>query len=320
MRYFFLKVGSGNIHAVPLLDEDRLGAPAVAGFFRSVSLQEITERVDDDSVRFSRQAIDLYRWSTGDLPGYGICVAAGFVWILQPAGEMYEMERADFESAVGPTTHKDDVPKIVPVDVLYRERVTHVPGLVIQLTANRHLSSSTFKEINDDFGTIVSIEHVLFKAGIQEQYPAITPDKRTFYHLLQCLGGNELVALVARILEENGLSIPAPSGGFVKNIDIIAYNDTPRPIVLDELMVPPRRNFRSGAVTVQVRGVVQDIRPVRSPEIDYLIQINAETAPGVLNYEWIESRLQSAPASRSWLARILRWVPFSGRVLYTAAR
>jgi hypothetical protein len=315
MRYFFVKIGSGNSYAAPLLDEGRLGTPAVAGFFRSVSLQEIAERADDDSVRFSRQAIDLYRWSTGDLDGYGICVAAGFVWILRPVEPMYEMGREEFEAAVGPTTHPDDVPKIVPVRVLYRQRVTHVPGLLAQLTANRHLSSSTFKEISDDFGTVVSIEHVLFKAGIQHRYPAITPEKRDYYHLLECLGGNELIALVCRILEENGLSVPAPTGGFVKNIDIIAYNDTPRPIVLDEMIVPPRKHFRAGAITVQVRGAVQDIRPVRSPETDYIVQINAKPAPGVLNCRWIESRLRTAPASRRWLERVLRWVPFSGQVI-----
>ncbi|MFP4151386.1 MAG: hypothetical protein ACLFSV_01000 [Alkalispirochaeta sp.] len=61
MRYFFVKIGSGNVHAVPLLDEQRLGHPAVAGFFRSVPLLEVIERQDDPSVRFSRQVIDLYR-------------------------------------------------------------------------------------------------------------------------------------------------------------------------------------------------------------------------------------------------------------------
>ncbi len=316
MRYFFVKIGSGNSYAAPLLDDWKLGTPAVAGFFRSVPLQEIIDRVDDDSVRFSRQAIDLYRWSTGDLDGYGVCVAAGFVWILRPSGPMYEMEREEFEARVGPTIHSDDVPKIVPVHVLYRQRVTHVPGLVAQLTANRHLSSSTFKEISDDFGTVVSIEHVLFKAGIQDRYPAITPDKRDYYHLLQCLGGNELIVLIARILEENGLWVPAPTGGFVKNIDMIAYNDTPHTIALDELAVPPRRYFRAGAITIQVRGVVQDTRPVRSPEIDYVVQINAEPGPGVLGCRWIESRLWNAPASRQWLERIVRWVPFSGQVIH----
>jgi len=315
MRYFFVKIGSGNSYAAPLLDEGKLGTPAVAGFFRSVALEEIAERVDDDSVRFSRQAIDLYRWSVGDLDGYGVCVASGFVWILRPTGPMYEMGREEFEATVGPTPHSDDAPKIVPVHVLYRQRVTHVPRLVTELTANRHLSSSTFKEISDDFGTVVSIEHVLFKAGIQDRYPAITPDKRDYYHLLQCLGGNEVVALIARILEENGLSVPAPTGGFVKNIDIFAYNDTPRAIVLGEMTVPPRRHFRAGAITVQVRGVVHDTRPVRSPETDYIVQVNAKPAPGVLNCDWIESRLRTAPASRQWLERVLRWVPFSGQVI-----
>lgn len=315
MRYFFVKVGSGNVHAAPLLDQQLLGEPAIAGFFRGVQLSEIAERVDDDSVRFSRQAIDLYRWSIGDLTGYGVCVSAGVAWIIEPAGAMYEMDTATFTSTIGPTTHKDDIPKIVPVTVRYRERVTHVPGLVAQLTANRHLSSSTFKEISDDFGTVVAIEHLLFKAGIQDRYPIIHPESRTLYHLLQCLGGNELITLVARILEEYGLSVPAPTGGFVKNIDIIAYNDSPHPVRIDGVTIPERRNFRSGAATFQVKGIVSETEPEKSPEVDYIVQINANSGPYVLNHRWFESTLRHAVRTRRWLGRVLRWVPFSGRVI-----
>jgi hypothetical protein len=230
---------------------------------------------------------------------------------------MYEVSGDHFTNIVGALTHADDTPKIVPVRVLYRERVTHVPGLVAQITANRHLSSSTFKEISDDFGTVAAIEHVLFKAGIQHSYPSIGPDQRSLFYLLRCLGGNELIHLVARILEEHHLSVPAPTGGFVKNIDIIAYNDMPRPIYLDGVTVPARRHFRSGAITIQVRGIVQDVTPVRSSEEDYVVQINAETAPGVLNHRWFETMLRTAPLTRAWLTRILRWVPFSGQVMRT---
>lgn len=315
MPYFFVKVGSGNAHAAALLDEQKLGRPMVAGFFRGVSLDEIQRRIDDESVRFSRQAIDMYRWSVGDYTGYGVCVAAGIVWIIEADGPMEEIDGESFERRVGPTTHKDDIPKLVPVRVLYRERVTHVPSLVAQITANRHLSSSTFKEIADGFGTIVSIEHVLFKAGIQHSYPSLTPESRTLFNLLLCLGGNELITLVARILEEHGLSVPAPTGGFVKNIDVIAYNDRYSPVHIDGVVVPPRRNFRSGAVTIQVRGAVQDVYPVRGAEVDYIVQLNAETADGVLNYRWFETALRRTPIARRWLGRVLRWVPFAGYVL-----
>ncbi|MFP4210734.1 MAG: hypothetical protein ACLFR8_05805 [Alkalispirochaeta sp.] len=317
MRYFFVKIGSGNVHAVPLLDEQRLGHPAVAGFFRSVPLLEVIERQDDPSVRFSRQVIDLYRWSVGDpdVAGYGICVAAGFVWVLEPAGPMYEIERDAFEERVGPVTHADDLPKIVPVRILTRERITHVPTLVVHLTSNRHLSSSTFKEITDDFGTIVAIEHVLFKAGIQRSYPTITGETRTLYHLLQCLGGNELINLVVQILEDRGVRVPAPTGGFVRNIDLIAYNDTPRAIAIDGLTVPPRRNFRSGAITIQVRGALRETQPTREAEVDYVIQINAEPAPQILNFRWFESTLSVGGEARERFARLVRWVPFAGQVI-----
>lgn len=86
MRYFFVKVGSGNVHAAPVLDAQRLGHPAVAGFFRGVTLEEIEDRIDADSIRFSRQAIDLYRWARGDTTAVGVCAATGIVWIVEPDG------------------------------------------------------------------------------------------------------------------------------------------------------------------------------------------------------------------------------------------
>ena len=61
MRYFFVKIGSGNQHAYPLLAEKELESPVVAGFFRKITINDIVEHLDSESVRFSRQAIDLYK-------------------------------------------------------------------------------------------------------------------------------------------------------------------------------------------------------------------------------------------------------------------
>lgn len=315
MGYYFVKLGSGNSLAVPLLSEERLNQPTVVGFFRDVRLPAIQDVGRDQRPRFSQQAVDLYRWAQGELPGYAVTVAQGQLWVLQPKGPMYEMERELFEKTVGPTPHEDDVPKLVPVHIAYTDTLTHVPTLLSQITANRRLSSSTFKEITDDFGTELAIDHVLFKGGLQDNYPHSSAENRTLYHLLLCLAGNELVALIARLLEEQGLHVPAPTGGFVKNVDLFAYNDHCFGRRIGEMEIPPRRNFRPGAITVQVRGSMQDKEPEVSPEVSYLVQLNGATSERVLGYDWIENALRSSPRSRAWLGRLLRWVPFAGWVL-----
>lgn len=321
MRYFFLKLGPGNSFAQPLLDDTVLGRPMAAGFFRKVRLSEIEQKLDDEKVRFSRQAIELFRWARGDRSGVAVTVGAGRVWVLAPDGPMEEMEREDFEERLGlECPHRDDVPKLVPVRIEAVERLSHVPTLLAQITSNRHLSSSTFKEISADFGNLLALDHVLFKRGLLEGYPSLSLGNRDLYHLLLCLGSNELIALVAKLLEEHGLSVPAPTGGFVRNVDLFAYNDRPRTLQVGTrafgvLSVPARRAFRHGAVTVQVRGIAAETRPEVSPDVDYLVQLNAEPAANVLNHAWIGDSLRYAPLTRRWMERILRWVPFAGTVM-----
>tara|TARA_B100000614_G_scaffold261649_1_gene291877 strand:- start:859 stop:1848 length:990 start_codon:yes stop_codon:yes gene_type:complete len=320
VRYFFLKLGPGNAYARPLLQEGALGPPTAVGFFRSVTVADIESHLDGERARFSYQAIDLYRWSHGMLPGYAVTVAAGRVWILEPAGPMEDGDPETFAQRVGPCPHDDDIPKLVPVRIAAEEHLGHVPTLLAQITSNRHLSSSTFKEIRDDYGNRMALDHVVFKRGLVDHYATIADGTRDLYHLLLCLGANELIALVARLLEEHGLSVPAPTGGFVKNVDLFVYNDRSRPVTVGSpafgvLEVPPRRAFRHGAVMLQVRGAATDTRPEPSPEVDYLVQLNAEPAERVLDHAWIGETLRSAPNTRRWLARILRWVPFSGTVI-----
>lgn len=289
----------------------------VVGFFRKILISDIEEHLDDEKVRFSYQAIDLYRWARGEIDGVGISVAQGMIWIVAPAGPMEEMERTAFEEVVGPCPYPDVTPKLVPVTVLHAERLTHAPTLLAQITANRHLSSSTFKEITDDFGNQLALDHVLFKGGLLSDYPHLAGVPRNMYHLLQCLGPNELIALIARLFEEHGLHVPAPTGGFVKNVDIIAYNDSSRDIDVMGVTIPRRQTFRAGAIAIQVRGILQDLSPDRSPEVDYTVQLNGAPAPDGhrLNCDWIEAALAASPATTAWLRRVLRWVPFSGSLL-----
>lgn len=306
--------------AKDLLEHRKLGFPAAAGFFRNVNLEMVRNHDENKKPRFSRQAIDLYKWSENIVDGYGVTVADGTTWITKPAGSMFEMVSEEFERRVSPLPGTEILPLIIPVDVIAEERLTHVPTLLSQITSNRSLSSSTFKEIRDDFGNRVALDHVLFKRGLLHDYPAITEGAKDLFHMLLCLGHNELIVLVSRLLEEQGLIVPAPTGGFVRNVDLFVYNDYAHEVVAGTassgvIPVPAREAFRHGAVTIQIRGVMQNTVPEVSPDVDYLIQLNGEPTGRVLNWRWIEAMLDLSPRTRDWLGRILRWVPFSGSVL-----
>ncbi len=320
MRYHFLKLGPGNSLAIDLLDRQVLGTPTAVGFFRKVGIGDIERNLESEKVRFSRQAISFYKWSHGMIDGVAVTVSNGRIWILEPASPMYEMDHDDFADTVAEPPNPNDWPKLVPVRVVAEERLTHVPTLLAQITANRSLSSSTFKEIRDDFGNQVALDHVMFKHGLLDTYPTIEEGSRGLYHLLLCLGQNELIALVARLLEESDLTVPAPTGGFVRDVDLFAYNDMPHNVTVGlpafgQLVVPPRREFRHGAATIQIRGVAQNTKPELSPAVDWLVQLNAEPSARVFNHAWIGGALQHSRETRRWLERILRWVPFSGTVI-----
>ncbi|MCA1755370.1 MAG: hypothetical protein LC641_11875 [Spirochaeta sp.] len=315
MRYYFTKLGPGNSLASVLLDECRLGAATLVGFFRDLRMPELRDHPYDQRPRFSAQAVDLFRWAEGDLEGFAVTSAERNVWILEPAGPMYEMEREEFEAVVGPTPHPDDVPKLVPVRVVYRRAVTHVPAVLQQITANRRLSSSTFKLIPEDFGLEMAIDYVLFMAGLLTRFPRCLPDTRNLGHLFLCLGDNELLALVVRLFEEQGLYVPPPTGGFVKNIDLFVRNYHAQAYDIGGIHVPGRSLFRYGAISLELKksGTVAYTEP--PSEVDYRIQLNAEPGPRVMNRDWLVETLRYSPQTRTWLEALVRWVPFGARLL-----
>jgi hypothetical protein len=322
VQYYYLKVGPGNSFASVLLQDQVLGAPVVAGFYKNITLEDLRQQPADQRPRFSQQLLDLYRWSIGEITGFAVVVAQGYLYILKPSGEMYDLDRKEFSVAVGATPSKDDIPKIVPVTICHRQTITHVPMVLAQINANRSLSSSSFKRIKDDFGTVLALNHILFKGGLVAEYPPIPKEQKTILHVLLCLDTNELIALVARLMEEQGLFVPAPSGGFMKNVDLFIYNEQQHDITIGGLTVPARSSFRSGAAALQIRGFTRDTEPQVAPEVDCLIQLSAAPSIGgpgnrgmILNGDWIIAILRGSPRTQRWLARTVRWVPFAGRAI-----
>lgn len=323
MRYFFCKMFSGNSYAAPMLRGTIGGSPAIVGFLRGRTLVELQEYHRQEIGRSPGQVYDLYRWAVGEDPGYGITVTEGKFFIVAVAGPIYEFDRERFIALVGDTPHEDDTVLVVPVSVVVEERLAEVPTMLAQINANRRLSSSTFKEIDPgEYGTRAAIDHVLFRAGILTGYPHVEEETKDLDRLMSCLSHGEQIELVSRAIESLGLHVSAPTGGFVKNIDIFVRNDHIHSVRLGSFVVPGRRAFRSGTVGVQIRtpSARQDTEVPEGVEFVVVPAIpppdpETDRDPRILDLRWIESALRNAPPARAWLERVVRWVPYSGRVI-----
>lgn len=323
MRYFFLKMAAGNSYAVPMLRGTLGGSPAALGFLRGRTLSELQEYHDQEIGRSPGQVFDLYRWAIGETPGYAITVAEGRFFVLAVAGPVYEFDRERFIALIGDTPHDDDTILVVPVTVEVEERLAEVPTMLAQINANRRLSSSTFKEIDgNEYGTLSAIDHVLFRAGILSGYPHLENETKDLAHLMMCLSHSEQIELVSRAIESLGLHVSAPTGGFVKNIDIFVRNDHIHPIERGSFSVPGRRAFRPGTVGIQIRTPSPRFDTEIPEGVEYVVATavvpedpEVERNPQILDLLWVESVLAEAPDARAWLERVVRWVPYAGRVI-----
>lgn len=320
MRYFFLKMGSGNAYAAPMIRGTLGDGPGVVGFLRGRTLEELHDYHEQQIGRSPGQVYDLYRWAIGETPGYVVTVAGGRLFVLSGSGSIYEDDRERFSAVIGEPAHEDDNVLVVPVSVEVEERLAEVPTMIALINANRRLSSSSFKEIEGEYGTLAAIDHILFRAGIIDEYPHIDDEEKDLDHLLSCLSHSEHIELVSRAIESLGLHVSAPTGGYVKNMDLFALNDHYRAIGSGAFEVPGRSAFRPGTVGLQVR-----IPSTRSDEevpdsVEYAIvpcrlDEDSDADPRILDLPWLEALLSRAPAATTWLERTLRWVPYAGRVI-----
>jgi len=316
-------MGSGNAYASPMIHGTLGGSPAIVGFLRGRTLEELQEYHEQQIGRSPGQVFDLYRWAIGETPGFAITVAEGRFFVLAVAGQIYEYDRERFEALVGETPHEDDTALIVPVSVEVEERLAEVPTMLAQINANRPLSSSTFKEIAlGEYGTLAAIDHVMFRAGILSGYPHIADEDKDLDHLMTCLSHSEQIELVSRILESLGLHVSAPTGGFVKNIDLFVRNDRIHPVDFGAFSVPGRRAFRPGTVGVQVRAPSSRVDTTIPEGVDFVVvstmlpnDPDNDRDPRMLDLSWIQSGLAIAPRAGEWLERVVRWVPYAGRVI-----
>lgn len=324
MRYFFLKMGPGNAYAAPMIRGTLGGGPAVVGFLRGRTLEELREYHTDKIGRSPGQVHALYRWAIGETPGYAVTVAEGRLWVLAVSGPVYEYERERFTAVIGEPPHEEDTVLAVPVSIEVEERLSEVPTMIAQINANRRLSSSSFKEIEGEYGTLAAIDHVLFRAGICGRYPHIDEGEKNIDNLLRCLSHNEHIELVARAIESLGLHVSAPTGGFVKNIDLFVRNDHTHTVERGPFQVPGRSAFRPGTIGLQIRTPSARSDEDAADAVDFAIvpgriEADDERDPRVLDLDWLIEILAEAPAAIAWFERVVRWVPYAGTLLRRVA-
>lgn len=309
-KFYYLKNGIGNSLAKKLLDDyENHGFlnPVAVIFFGEDSIFDMTNK------QKPRQAIDFIDWARGNKKDcYAIVVSDGQLWMLKPAGDIYEeKEWEKFKEKTGYQDKNVNTVKILPVEIVIKKELKDkdVPSIISNIGANRYFVSGTFREITDKyFGNILALS-VLLHEGKKEDSPAPDPIKDEL-SLLRCLGSNELETLVAKMFEETGCFVPSIVGGFMRDIDLFVFNDTKGDIYLKELKVPAGKSL-----AIQIKGQNHNAIIV-SDSVDYLIQLEKPNKSNlkILDQDWLLRNLRNLPKTRDWLLRLLEWVPGIGKL------
>lgn len=299
-RYFFLKLGKQNILLDQCLRSDRTNPYAVVFYGRGSWAdilgsnecdQQFRDYVDVGAKAASaRTTIVVSGW--------------GHMWFYHPAGPVED-------GAADPIKyHTEDPPKILRLRPAVRARpwdsvdepvvnLANVPAVLAGLRASRHLSSGTFRPITQP-GNVAALETVLF--GHLESGTFAKLIGNGLAGLLRCLGSIELETLVARLLEESGLFVPAFHGGTIPDIDVFVRNDTASDIDVGGVRFPS--GTRNG---IQVKGV-SDRTHTKGAE-DFRICLAPQSNGPILGVPWFADCLRVLPKTRGWLRRSLNWLP-----------
>lgn len=300
MSYFYLKLGKEN----SLLEYCLKNGPRVPrgiAFFGPKRWKDLYESPDRDP-QF-RAYVEVGAPERRDQTVI-VVSAWGWMWFYQPAGVV---EDGDPDPARFGT---DDPPKYLPLRPAVRRdgwefghepaiSLAKVPAVLAGLRASRHLSSGTFRPISQP-GNKAAIEWVLHGGILPATAVALERDGLT--GLLRCLGSVELETLIAKLLEEAGLFVPAYRGGCVPDIDLFAHNDGDTPVNAGGITVKPH-----SACSIQVKAV-SDRAHVKGSE-DFRVCLAPANQELTFGVPWFAERLATAPKSRTWLRRSLHWLP-----------
>jgi hypothetical protein len=130
----------------------------------------------------------------------------------------------------------------------------------------------------------------------------LKPEEYNPARLLECLSSVELETLVAKTFEAAGCFVPAYRGGYVRDVDLFAFNDQIAEIKLDGLSIPPQ-----SGISIQVKGRT---KMKDCPEsVDCLIGFSVSKSPKCFDEEWLLNQVKSFPSVVDWLRRSLNWLP-----------
>lgn len=287
-----------------LLDEYKnhgFDNPVAVIFFGTDSIEDL---IKDPK---QTQARDFHAWAKNK-QDYAIVVSDGQLWVLKPAGDIYEEKNWKvFKEKTGYQDKNENTVKILPVEIVIKKELKDrdVPTIISNIGANQYFVQGTFREIHPErnFGNILALNYLLSKRDPDS--PKYIKDVKDEFDLLRCLGSNELETLVAKMFEETGCFVPSIVGGIMRDIDLFVFNDTEGDINLEELKVPAGKSL-----AIQIKGQNHNAIKV-SDSVDYLIQLEKPSKSNlkILDQGWLLRNLRKLPKTREWLLRLLEWVP-----------
>ena len=286
MSYFYLKLGVGNSMVEQCLGSTR---PHAFIFFGDTKIEDYQ---DNGGAKEVRAFIGC-----GEAPKSSLFIVIhdGKIWFLRPAGEVMFGNRIEKEDGEWHT------PKRMHVEIIGGgpRSLVDVPEVLATLPANQYLARGTFRQITD-WGSLKAID---VAAGIPRNGEHWDPEQQTADQILECIGSPAMETLVAKILEGNGCFIPAHRGGMLKDIDIIAHNDSSQEKRIGEMVIPAK-----SAKTIQVKRWATGV--VKPRAADYLVGIDAKGLGG-LGASWILAEAKKCQAVWQWFTRSIGWLPAS---------
>lgn len=223
MKYFYSKIGKGNSLVQDYIIDGNtpIKTPAVPIFFNSEpsNRKEFLEKGDA-----KEQGINFF-WCSDNLDKTTIIVIyEGELFLLKPTREIVFYEDGE-----------NGFIKLLPVEIIVRERLSNVPVILSSMTANAYYYTGTFREIKD-IGNIRAIQSV-------RKYNLTPFNVDSPEDLLYCLGSIELETLIAKIFEDAGCFVPAYRGGAIKGIDIFVKNITKSDISIGDIKDKYKLNY-----------------------------------------------------------------------------
>lgn len=185
-------------------------------------------------------------------------------------------------------------------DTCLKIPIKDCPLVLVSIKSNRYISAGTFRDLNGDqyFGNRKAIESLINHKPIEV---------KNFRDYLRCLSSLEFETLVAKLLEEQGLFVPAYKGGFVRNYDLFARNITDNSINFYGFKI--EKNER---ISIQIKLVLQK-EHIQKEGVGFFFCIdnsNEFTNANIIDWKEIQGQIKKSPNTRKWLQQTLEWVNF----------